>query len=150
MTEPPLRLDVSVACPLDHAFEVWARRINAWWPRDHSATGDPDTTVVLEPRVGGRIYERTPAGQEHDWGQVTGWEPPHRLAYRWHLATDPSSATDVEIRFVPEGSATRVEIQHTGWERLGDNGPTWRARNQMGWTTLLPHYVAAIERGDHG
>ena len=55
----PLRLDVVVACPPDHAFDVWANRIDAWWPRDHTATGEPGARVVLEPQVGGRIYEVT-------------------------------------------------------------------------------------------
>ena len=143
MTEP-LRLDLVVAGPVEHAFDVWATRIDTWWPRDHSASGDPDARVVLEPRVGGRIYEVTADGRELEWGEVTGWEPPQRLAYHWHLRTDRASATDVEIRFVAVGDETRVEIEHSGWERLGDAAETWRGRNHAGWTTLLPHFVAAV------
>jgi len=53
-------------------------------------------------------------------GVVTAWEPPHRLAYRWHIATAPSEATDVEIRFRGTSSgATEVAIEHSGWDRLG-------------------------------
>ncbi len=40
---------------------------------------------MLETALGGRIYERTPTGVEHEWGEVTVWEPPTRLGYRWHL-----------------------------------------------------------------
>ncbi len=70
--------------------------------------------------MGGRIYERTPGGVEHDWGEVTVWSPPARLAYLWHLRRDRADATEVEIRFTATGSgATRVEIEHRGWERLG-------------------------------
>jgi len=65
MTEP-LRLDLVVDCPPEHAFHVWANRIDAWWPRDHTATGEPGARVVLEPQVGGRIYEVTPGGAEHE------------------------------------------------------------------------------------
>jgi hypothetical protein len=43
------------------------------------------------------------------------------------------------------GAATRVEIEHRGWERLGAQGEEWRDRNRGGWRTLLPHYVATIE-----
>ena len=75
---------------------------------------------------------------------MTVWEPPRRLGYTWHLNRDRSDATDVEIRFMAEGeAATRVEIEHTGWERLGAEGTGWRDRNEGGWSTLLPHYVAA-------
>lgn len=140
----PIRLTFEVDCPIDHAFEVWTARIAQWWPRDHTVSADEDLTVVLEGRSGGRIFERLASGIEHDWGEVTVWEPPTRLSYTWHLMRDRSDATDVEIRFVAHGSAsTTVEIEHSNWERLGAEGEPWRERNHGGWTTLLPHYVAA-------
>jgi Activator of Hsp90 ATPase homolog 1-like protein len=104
---------------------------------------------VLESGVGGRIYERTADGVEHDWGVVTVWDPPKRLAYLWHLGGDRSEATDVDIRFVARGpDDTRLEIEHRGWERLGATADAWRDRNRIGWETVLPHFTAAITRGD--
>ena len=70
MTDP-LRMSFDVACPADHAFSVWTSDIGTWWPDDHTVTGRGDVAVVLECRVGGRIFERTPEGDEHDWGEVT-------------------------------------------------------------------------------
>ena len=138
-----------MACPAEHAFALWTSRIGTWWPPDHTVTGEPGLAVVLEGGVGGRIYERTAAGTEHDWGQVTVWEPPSRLAYLWHLGQDRSQATEVDIRFVARGeSDTRVEIEHRGWERLGTTADAWRDRNQIGWQTLLPHFAAALTKGD--
>ena len=140
----PIHLAFEVECPVDHAFDVWTSRIAQWWPVDHTVSGEDGLTVVLEGRPGGRIFERRPGGQEHDWGEVTIWEPPTRLGYTWHLNRDRSDATDVEIRFLPgDGGATRVEIEHRGWERLGADGEGWRDRNNGGWATLLPHYVRA-------
>jgi uncharacterized protein YndB with AHSA1/START domain len=108
-------------------------------------SGELDAGVVLEPRPGGRIFERTAAGAEHEWGKVTIWEPPSRLVYLWHLRRDRADATEVEIRFLPLGQATtRVEIEHRGWEALGAGGEESRDRNHGGWATLLPHYVAAV------
>ena len=73
-------------------------------------SGDP-ATVAFEGHVGGRIYERGPDGIEHDWGQVTLWEPPVRLGYTWHLGGRADGATDVEIGFLGrEGDVTVVEI----------------------------------------
>jgi uncharacterized protein YndB with AHSA1/START domain len=144
----PLAISFDVACPPARAFDVWTTRIATWWPTDHSVTQDPDLTVVLEEGVGGRIYERTVGGDEYDWGVVTVWEPPGKLAYQWHLGRDAADATDVEIRFTALGPAdTRVEILHAGWERLGSSADTWRERNEIGWTTLLPHFVVALGAG---
>ena len=75
----PLRISFVVDCPPPHAFEVWATRTSMWWPHAHSVSGTPGLTVTFEPRAGGRIFERTPAGDEHDWGEVLVWEPPERL-----------------------------------------------------------------------
>jgi hypothetical protein len=140
----PLRLALDVACPVEHAFAVWTTGIGTWWPADHTVTGESSLQVVLEGRVGGRIYERTAAGSEHDWGEVTVWEPPSRLGYLWFLRADRSDATDVEITFVGSGTGTRVEIEHRGWERLGARAEGWRDRNRLGWSTLLPHFAAAV------
>jgi uncharacterized protein YndB with AHSA1/START domain len=142
----PIRLSFEVDCPPDHAFEVWTSGLGRWWPTDHTASGEDDTTVTLEGRVGGRIFERTTTGVEHDWGKVTIWEPPSRLGYLWHLRQDRADATDVEINFVPAGERkTRVDIEHRGWERLGARGEDLRDRNDGGWATLLPHFIGAAE-----
>ena len=81
--------------------------------------GRPGLAVTIEPRPGGRIFERTPAGEEHDWGEVVEWDPPHRLAYRWHLRQDRDDATRVEISFAPAEDGTAVTIVHSDWQRLG-------------------------------
>jgi uncharacterized protein YndB with AHSA1/START domain len=144
----PIRLSFEVDCPADHAFDVWTARIAQWWPKDHTVSAEDDLTVVLEGRRGGRIFERRRSGLEHDWGEVTIWEPPTRLGYTWHLNRDRADATEVEIRFIPRGASTTVEIEHRGWERLGAEGEDWRDRNRAGWATLLPHYVVATARRD--
>jgi hypothetical protein len=144
----PLKISFDVACSVEHAFTVWTSEIGAWWPADHTVTGRPDLVVVLQSGVGGRIYERTAAGVEHDWGEVTVWKPPTEVAYLWHLRRDRSDATEVTVQFRPrDDGTTRVHIEHRGWERLGSAGDEWRAQNQAGWESLLPHYHDAIAKG---
>jgi uncharacterized protein YndB with AHSA1/START domain len=144
MTTAPLTMTFDVACSAEHAFSTWTRRIGTWWPRDHTLTGQ-EGKIVLQAGVGGRIYEQAADGTQHDWGVVTAWQPPVRLAYSWHLGTSRERATDVEIRFVAQGAAlTRVEIEHRGWDRLGPDGVAWRDRNVAGWQGLLPSYIDAV------
>ena len=83
MTEPPRRHDRGAAtqpstwpAPSEHAFTTWTTRIGSWWPADHTVSRSEDAAVVLQAGVGGRIYERTVDGREHDWGEITAWEPP--------------------------------------------------------------------------
>jgi uncharacterized protein YndB with AHSA1/START domain len=140
----PIQIEFEVACSPEHAFETWANKTSMWWPRGHSVSAAPGLTVTFESRPGGRVYERTPDGAEHDWGEVLTWEPPRRLAYLWHLGSDRSRATEVDISFAGDAAATTVTIVHRGWERLGADGPDWRQRNRQGWAGLLSHYQRAI------
>lgn len=140
----PLRLTYEVACGPAHAFDVWTNRFSIWWPKGHSVSGHPDTEVVFEPRLGGRIFERSPDGTEIEWGEVTAWDPPRRLGYLWHIRRDRTDATDVAVTFAegPNGS-TRLEIVHSGWERLGAGAEEWRDANRGGWDGLVPHFRGA-------
>jgi uncharacterized protein YndB with AHSA1/START domain len=143
----PLQIDFEVACTVDDAFAAWTERIDMWWPADHTVSGGP-AEVIFEGRLGGRIYERTRQGDEHDWGVVTEWQPPRQLAYRWHLGSEPDSSTDVVVRFSTlDEETTRVEIEQTGWERLGDGASEMRNRNRAGWDSLIPLLRDAIQRG---
>ena len=151
----PLRLSFDVACSVEHAFSVWTAGIATWWPRDHTVTNQSDVAVILEGRVGGRIYERAPDGTEHDWGEVTLWSPPERLAYLWHLGQQRETATEVDIRFRAEGTAgvaggsvTRIDIEHTGWERLGTRAEALRQQNRLGWDSVLPRFVQTVIEGE--
>jgi uncharacterized protein YndB with AHSA1/START domain len=144
----PLHFTFEIGCPPARAFELWTSRTSTWWPTDHSVSGEADLDVVFEGRVGGRIYERTRSGDEHDWGTVTKWEPPALLAYTWHLRADRADATDVEIRFLPAGDRkTTVEIDHRGWERLGAAAGLRQQNNRRGWEAVLPHFIVATTQG---
>ena len=67
----PISLSYELACGPVHAFEVWTEGFSAWWPKSHLISGDPNAGVCLEPRLGGRIFERTSVGTEIDWGEIT-------------------------------------------------------------------------------
>ncbi len=139
----PLEIAFDVECAVEHAFATFAERFSLWWPRSHSVTQADGLDVVLEPRAGGRIYERTPSGEEHDWGEVLECSPPRRLVYLWHLRFDRSDATEVEVTFHPVPDGTAVRIVHSGWERLGAKAEERRERNKKGWAGVLEHYRAA-------
>jgi uncharacterized protein YndB with AHSA1/START domain len=139
----PVEFEFTVDCSVEHAWHTWATKTSSWWPRDHTRSSEEAVTITFEPRPGGRIYERTSKGVEHDWGEVLLWDPPHKLAYLWHLSGDRSQATTVTVSFSARGAATWVSIVQTGWDRLGAKGPELRRRNFAGWSGLRPLYAAA-------
>jgi uncharacterized protein YndB with AHSA1/START domain len=141
MTEVgPITKSIVVPRSPDEAFRLFTEGIASWWPlRTHSITDPEPETAVFEPGVGGRLYERTKAGEELLWGTVTVWEPPERIGYTWHPGRGEQTAQEVEIRFLPEGDGTRLELEHRGWERA----PEKRAGYDEGWDKVLTRYVNA-------
>jgi hypothetical protein len=58
------------------------------------------------------------------------------------------SATDVAVTFLPlDAETTRVEIEQSGWERLGSIATELRDRNRTGWESLVPHFCAGAGKG---
>lgn len=45
--------------------------------------------AILEGWAGGRCYSEQEDGAECPWGQVTVWEPPHRLLLEWRINGAP-------------------------------------------------------------
>jgi hypothetical protein len=145
----PILLEFAVSCTAEEAFDTWTSRISMWWPKEHTRSTDRETQVVIEPRVGGRLFERTPAGEEFHWGSVTTWDRPHHFGYRWHITSPPDEATHVDVRFVEIGDGTtRVTILHSGFDGLGDKGPPRREGNLRYYETLIPAFAKACEQGN--
>jgi hypothetical protein len=150
-TEPidPVRKTRHVDLDPAAAFTLFTEGMATWWPlATHSIGGDDAVDVVVEGRVGGRIVERTADGAEHSWADVLAWDPPHRFVVAWHPNPAPEAASILEIRFVADGSGTRVELEHRGWEEFGDaEGATLRARYDDGWEPVLAAWESAVMVG---
>jgi uncharacterized protein YndB with AHSA1/START domain len=137
---------VTVNVPVERAFEVFTAEIGTWWPlRTHAVDTERSETVILESQVGGRLYERAPSGEEHLWGTVVAWEPPSRIVYSWHPGRGEETAQEVTITFSAEGPGTRVEVRHTGWEKLGDDMEEAVASYDTGWDTVIGLYADAAD-----
>ena len=153
-TLPSVRHTIRVEAPREHAFEVFTRGIDTWWFRDHFIGKEPLEEVVMEPREGGRVFERGIHGAECDWGRVLVWEPPSRLVVAWQIGgdwkfdPDLAHASEYEVRFVEEAPArTRVEFEHRHFERHGEAGSRIHDGVESGWPKLLAAYAHAAKTG---
>jgi uncharacterized protein YndB with AHSA1/START domain len=142
----PIQMSVTVPLPPERAFELFATRIGEWWPlrEGHSLTVERAAGCWIEPFAGGRVFERSIDGEEHDWGQVLVYEPPRRLAMTWHPGGGP--ATEVEVRFTPADDGTFVELEHRGWEVFGDEAEAARSGYANGWPYVFTERFAAAAR----
>jgi uncharacterized protein YndB with AHSA1/START domain len=146
-TIEPLRRRVTVSATVETAFRVFTERMGDWWPVErYSVHEELADEAGMDGRLGGAVYERWREGTEN-WGEITVWEPPDRLVFSWHPGGDPAEATEVEVTFNIEGDGTLVQLEHRGWERLGDRAPDVRAGYADGWQGVLEQYGRVVEAG---
>jgi uncharacterized protein YndB with AHSA1/START domain len=150
-TIPPLGGTVTVGVPVERAFRVFTASLNTWWPVQYHIGQAEIAEAILEPREGGRWYERGVDGSECDWGRVLAWEPPHRLVVTWQINgqwqfdPDPAHASEIEVRFTEAGpEQTTVELEHRLLDRLVD-GQALRdgITSGGGWGAILELFAKA-------
>ncbi|HEY2891163.1 MAG TPA: SRPBCC family protein [Dongiaceae bacterium] len=134
----PVRKTLTVPLSPEKAFRLFTAGIATWWPlATHSVGESKAETVIMESRAGGRFYERAGDGSIAIWGEVRVWDPPRRLVYSWHPGRGAATAQEVELRFAREGKGTRVQLEHRGWEVLGEKAYSTRDNYDTGWNRVL-------------
>jgi len=147
-----IRRSVTVNCSVEHAFATFTERIHEWWPLgthsiDQGETGSPPETVIFQGGAGGQIFERTKGGENLKWADVVAYEPPHRFVLAWNPSREQERPqTEIEVTFTVEGDGTRVDLEHRGWERLGDQAGEARQSYSEGWQHVLAGYA---EKAQH-
>jgi hypothetical protein len=154
-TDPnSVRKIIKVEAPRDVAWRVFTEQMGTWWPLAVYKIGKANAVdAVIEPRAGGRWYERGEDGSTCDWGSVLIWEPTTRLVLSWDIDANfqyaPQLKTEIEVRFVSEESGiTRVELEHRRLDRFGDRRAEMRdIFDKSGdWGQLLALFALQAEK----
>jgi uncharacterized protein YndB with AHSA1/START domain len=148
-----VRHEIVVEAPVERAFRVFTERLDEIKPRDHNLLASDIEATVVEPRAGGRIYDRGADGSECEWATVLAFEPPQRFLFSWNISTswqlepDAHRRSEVELRFAPEGpDRTRAVLEHRHLDRHGDGWEQMRAAvgSDGGWPSGMNRYAAAL------
>lgn len=143
----PVRHSIVVTAPPARAFQIFTE-IDSWWPLAvHSVGQQRATGCLFEGRAGGRIFETHDDGSIRLWGTVTDWQPPQRVVFSWHPGRDAATAQEIVLELVGVEGGTRVELEHRGWEALGDLAAETREAYQSGWPGVLARFQAQCGRG---
>lgn len=79
----PIRKSVVVHAPAARAFAFFTSGMDRWWRPEHHIATNPFAEIVMEPRAGGRWFERDRDGAECEWGKVLVWNPPEQVVLAW-------------------------------------------------------------------
>ena len=151
-SEAVVKKSIVVNAPIEHAFKVFTERLDLWWPKEHHIGKADLERAIMEPKAGGRFYEKGVDGSECEWGTVLAFTPPSRVTLAWHLdpswSYDPSTerASQVDVGFVDLGDGkTRVELTHSRFERHGNGWEKIRdgVSGPEGWSLILGRFGEA-------
>jgi uncharacterized protein YndB with AHSA1/START domain len=144
----PLRASVVVDLPVEQAFDLFVSQIGQWWPMPYTYAEDEFETAVIEPREGGRWFERVATGAEITWGEVRVFERPTHIVVSYAVSAmrapeSPEHASEVEIVFVSTGEQrTRIDLEHRDFERHGEGAKRLREgmASRQGWPLILASF----------
>ena len=142
MTVPPLRREVVVPIAPEAAFERFTAGVGRWWPLARHSVGGASSSVAF---AAGQLVETCADGTTDVWGEVLAWEPGRRFVITWHPGRPGGPATEVEVRFEPAGSGTKVVLEHRGWDVLPEPAAA-REEYGKGWPGVLAAYQEDGER----
>ena len=148
-----IRKSINVNAAQGVAWKVFTEKMGTWWPLAYYKLGKANAIdAVIEPRVGGRWYERGDDGSTCQWGSVLAWEPHSRLVLSWDVNADwqfdATLNTEIEVRFKADGKdRTRVELEHRHLDRYGSRRDEMRRiyDTEGDWGKLLEAFARAAE-----
>jgi uncharacterized protein YndB with AHSA1/START domain len=150
-TIPAIRRQITINAPVERAFAAFTAEFHTWWPPSFHIGATEMERAVIEPRVGGRWYERGVDGSECEWGSVLAWDPPTRLVLTWQINgaweydPEPAHASEIEVLFRADGSdRTVVAFEHRHLDRLAHADALAAAvGGEQGWHGVLAAFSAA-------
>jgi uncharacterized protein YndB with AHSA1/START domain len=127
-------------------FELFTRQFGQWWPlhAPYSVFGEAAASCGMETKVGGELFEISAAGQRCVWGRLTLFDPPAKLQFTWFPGRTEDTRQIVDVTFTPvDDEHTRVDLEHSNWQTLGDQAAVIRSGYERGWNAVLDHFAGA-------
>ena len=150
MSIAPIRKTVTISKPPERVFALFTGQMGAWWPKGMTIGPAPAAEILIEPRAGGRWFERSEDKAETNWGRVMEWDPPRRLLLAWQIdatwAYDPDFETELELTFEADGAGTRVTMEHRNLERFGESAARMAQSLGGGWPGIIESFSIFVEK----
>jgi len=139
--------EARVAAPPARVWRAIAEEIGRWWPAGFLSSTEAKR-MVLEPRVGGRVYEDRGDGDASGllWYTVIGLEPGREIRLSGELTPDWGGPARLSTRWTlkPDGDGTLVRLEEVISGRFAPETP---AKMTEGWNTILGGHLRPFVEG---
>lgn len=141
-----VRVSTRVDVDPDTAFHLFTAEIDRWWKRGPRFRAPDDHRLAFEPGPSGRLVAYRESGEAWEIGRVLVWEAGKRLVFEWRARSfGADQRSEVEILFEAEGGATRVNLEHRGWDAIPLDHPVRRGMaNEPAFRAFFGHWWADL------
>ena len=133
--------EVRIEAPPGRVWHALTEEIGRWWPAGFFSSSKAKR-MVLEQRVGGRVYEDWGEGDASGllWYTVIGLEAGRELRLSGELTPDWGGPARLSTRWTlkPDGDGTVVRLEEVISGRVGAGTP---AKMTEGWNTILGSHL---------
>ena len=140
-------VDTPVKASAERVFAALTNGISSWWGAPYFESAETKN-IVLEPKIGGRLYEQW----EYDRGDMEGSllgtvvaiNPPEYLRLEGSFGMHERVVHGlVTFRLKTKNSVTTICLKHSV---LGEVDAELEERYTKGWTDLMSRLVDLVER----
>ena len=126
-------LQIRIAAPQARVWKALVSETTAWWPKDFYASS-ATKQFVIEPRLGGRVYEDAGGEQGIIWYSVIGVEKPNFLLLAGFLAPPFAGPATSLLRLAlsaPSKTETLLEVTDAAFGCVAD------CNTAEGWSQIF-------------
>ncbi|GHO60012.1 SRPBCC family protein [Ktedonobacter robiniae] len=139
-----VHLEITIAASPQKVFEALTTDIAAWWGSPFIKRRDANT-IVLEPKVGGRLYEVYGENEGALWGMVSSIRNDEELCLTGSMGMPEPTYGAVTFTLAPQGDSTQVKLTHSAFGRISAER---KGCYTEGWKDLLDVRLRAFVEQD--
>ncbi len=128
-------LDVNISAPRKRVWKALTKEMSQWWRRDFFVNPKAKG-FLMEPKVGGRVFEDWGDGAGVLWFTVVAIDPQNSIDLVGYLTPAFGGPATSMVRFALEDTASGVVVKVTD-STMGKETPGCEASKQDGWRQLV-------------
>ena len=140
ITSGSYEIDVNIAVNPERVWTAIASEASVWWPMDF-VTSERTKRFVIEPTLGGRVFEDFGEGEGLVWYTVIGVDAGRDLILAGHLLPPfgGPAMTALRLTLSAKGGGTLLRVRDDRIGVLGGDPPTegWRLVFENGLRQFL-------------
>lgn len=127
-------LEIPIEAPIDHVWKALLHDVGIWWRKDFH-TSPRTKAFIVEPKVGGRMYEDYGNDEGLLWANVIVLDSPNTIEFKGHLspAFGGPAMSFLKLSLKEEGSGTILTLDDTVF---GDVSENTKKELTSGWKLL--------------